>query len=175
MQINGHKLLDLNIQEPQALSPWIHHQDPLTDKLQAEKGEIQLQLLQQSWQRPDWWTVNLLSITDNLVYQREIIMRSQGVACWYARTIIPESCYRYGEKLFKRLEQESVRNLIFDNAEVHKVQRLSYPVDANCQEFYWVKKHLPNVKGTLWVRYSELSYKNSASFYLLELLLPELE
>lgn len=175
MQINGHKLLNLNIKEPQALSPWIHHKESLTDKLQAEKGHAKLELLQQGFQRPDWWAINLLMLTDTLVYQREIMMRSHGLACWYARTIIPASCYQFGKAFFQRLEQESVRNLIFDNADVHKVQKLSYSIDASCQEFYWVKKYIPNLEGNLWVRYSELSYKNFASFYLLELLLPGLE
>lgn len=157
------------------LSSWIKHQDPLTDKLQAFTGTTELHVLVQQWQATSWWDKYVLLIQDEQIFQREIIMKSQDKAYWYARTIIPESCYQVQPDFFKRLEHESIRSLIFDNQEVERVTFSNYPINQSCLEFHWIKYYLPYVEGILWVRVSELLFLNTHSFYLLEILLPELE
>ena len=173
--LNNLRILAEPAKEPQRLIPWLRHPHSLTDKLQSLKSSISLQLLFQQWIKPTWWDKYVLSIEDEFIFQREIIMESQHVAYWYARAIIPKSCYDLDQMFFKRLEKESIRNLIFDSQEVHRVDFIAYPVDKECIEFHWANKHLSGVQGKLWVRFAEFSFQNKASFYLLEILSPELE
>lgn len=190
MYINNNPLLVADSKKPISLSDWINHQNSLTDKLLASKGSIDLELLSQEWTTPTWWDKYLLQInlicdvedregevikSQQLVFQREILMRSENIAYWYARTIIPQKCYDLNPDFFGRLEKESIRNLIFGNHEVHRVLMTGYPIDKQCIEFYWVKKYINTIKGTLWVRFGEFSYHHMESFYLMEILLPELE
>ncbi|MFI4955449.1 MAG: chorismate--pyruvate lyase family protein [Gammaproteobacteria bacterium] len=174
MHINVSALYTAKVKEPKLLLPWINHQDSLTDKLKLINRDIELKLLVQHWINPTWWDKYILN-QDEPVFQREIIMKSRGVACWYARTVIPQKCHALEPQFFNRLQQESIRNLIFDNSDVHRVNMTCYPVNQQCIEFYWVKKYLPAVHGVLWVRCAEFSFKNQESFYLIDLLLPELE
>ena len=58
---------------------------------------------------------------------------------------------------------------------MHRVQFMVYPIDKQSIEFYWVNKFIPDFEGCAWVRLAEFSIQNSASFFLLEILLPELE
>ena len=174
MLINGHKLYLADVKEPPTLSSWIHYQQSLTDKLQQATGSANIVLLSQQWVKPSWWDKYLLMIDDPVIFQREITMQSQDVAYWYAKTLIPQQCYDLNPDFFNRLQQESVRNLVFDCEQVKRVQMLSYPVDINCIEYSWAKKYLPKLETELWVRYSEYSFLDQESFYLLEILLPEL-
>lgn len=174
MTVNNPLFLTADAREPASLTEWINYEHSLTDKLQKLKGATQLNLLAQDWVRPSWWDKMVLRLNDDLIYQREIIMSSLGQPYWYARTVIPAECYHSDSTFFKRLEHESIRNLIFDSKEVSRVSTKTYPVDAHCLEFYWVRKHVKTVKQTLWVRFAEYSFKEKASFYLMEILLPEL-
>lgn len=162
-------------EEPQGLIPWLHYSDSLTDKLKTAKGCVNLTLCSQGWIKPTWWDKYFLSIQNELIFQREIIMESQGTAYWYARTIIPQSCYELDKTFFKRLEHESIRNLIFESSDVRRVQFQVYPIDQQHLEFYWLSQFFPCIRGNVWVRLAEFSFQNKGSFYLAELLLPELE
>lgn len=162
-------------EQPIPLSHWIHHQGPLTDKLQASVGTTALKVLSQQWQSASYWEKQVLLLKNQQVFQREILMTSQDKVYWYAKTIIPQSCYQLDTKFFQRLENESIRTLIFDTKEVHKANRIVYPIDDTCLEFYWLKHYLPESSGIFWVRFSELVFLNTSSFYLVEILLPELE
>lgn len=172
---NNPKFWASSYKKPHKLIPWLEHDRSLTDKLCSIKGQVALNVLSQQWVKPTWWDTFFLSIQEDTIFQREIIMESQGIPYWYARTIIPKTCYDRHETFFDRLKKESVRNLIFDNDAVRRVQFMVYPIDKQCIEFYWVNKLLPHFEGTAWVRLAEFSIQNNASFFLLEILLPELE
>lgn len=174
MNFNGQDLYTVETQDSAFLSEWRNYQYSLTDKLQAKKGSTHLEVLSQQWIGTTWWDTNLLQISEQSVFQREIMMSSQGVDYWYARTIVPQYCYRLYPDFFKRLENESIKNLIFGESNVHCMNRISYPVNHYCLEFHWVKKHLEGLCGTLWVRVAEYSINYSGSFFLVEILLPEL-
>lgn len=175
MHINSQPIFFAETKDPEFLKDWREHQHSLTDKLKVAKGSTQLKLISQSWIKPTWWDRYLLQINDELIFQREIMMRHHGIDYWYARTIIPQKCYNLNPDFFKRLEKESIRNLIFDEDKVHRVHMINYPIDKQCIEFNWVKKHLNMVHGMLWVRLAEFSFQHLESFYIAELLLPELE
>lgn len=175
----GHLIGHVELESPESkssefLMDWRTHPDSLTDKLKSISGEAKLQLLSQGWIRPSWWDAHVLTLQNEPMFQREIAMHSQGVACWYARSIIPEHCFNLDPVFFNRLENESIRHLIFNNHKVHRVSLHDYCVDYQCLEFYWVQKYFDRAFDTLWVRLAEYSFLSMASFYLVEILLPEL-
>lgn len=175
MPINTHLIFSLKAHCSKQFLEWINYHHSLTDKLSKAKGGVQLELISQQWISTDLWSKNLLEIQDVSVFQREIIMKSHDVAYWYARSIIPQKCYDSAPAFFDRLKKESIKNLIFDNDRVCRINSINYPVDNQCVEFYWVKKYINTVQGILWVRIAEFSFQQKESFYLVEIMLPELE
>ena len=157
------------------LSEWINAQDSLTERLKRSTGEAQLELLNQQWVTPDQWDRHLLQIDDPLIFERNIIMKSQGIVYWYARSIIPQKCYDLDPLFFNRLQKESIKNLIFDEVNVQRINFITYPANDQCPEFHWVKKYINVVHGILWVRLAEFLFQQKESFYLVEILLPALE
>lgn len=174
MSINTHLIFSLKATCSKQFFEWINYQSSLTDKLRKSKGDIQLDLLAQNWIKTDLWSQSLLGIQDKTIFQREILMKSHGVTYWYARGIIPQKCYELEPAFFERLKSESIRNLIFEDSRVQRVNSINYPVDNQCVEFYWVKKYVNAVQGILWVRIAEYSFQQKESFYLVEIMLPEL-
>lgn len=175
MAINTNSIFTINSKCSPQLTEWLNYSDSLTDKLKQLKGDAQVQLISQCWMSTDWWCSNFLQITDSKVYKREIIMKSHNITYWYARSIIPQKCYNLDPAFFGRLEKESIKNLIFKESRVQRVHRFSYPVDEQCLEFYWAKRNLHHVEGELWVRLTEYSFQEKEYFYLVEIMLPELE
>lgn len=175
MYFNGIPIFVAETNDPSTLGVWREQQSSLTDMLKSAKGNTQLEVISQNWIKPTWWDNYLLKVDGELVFQREILMKHDAVEYWFARTIIPQKCYNLDPHFFNRLEKESIRNLIFDTKEVQRINIINYPIDKQCVEFYWVKKQLVTIEGTLWVRLAEFSFQESESFYLVEILLPELE
>ncbi|MCW8407623.1 chorismate lyase [Legionella sp. PATHC035] len=175
MAINTQSIFTINAKRSETLTEWLNYQSSLTDKLQQINGEAKIELISQCWKNTDWWNKNLLQIQDDMVFQRDIIMRSHGVAYWYARSIIPKKCYDLAPDFFGRLKNESIKNLIFDEENVRRVQWISYPADQQCLEYHWVKRNFDSAHGVLWVRLAEFSFQQRQSFYLVEIMLPELE
>lgn len=158
-----------------ALKSWREHEGSLTDKLLAARGSVELALIGQHWVHPGWWERYFIQMNDDLLFLREIVMGSGGVSYWYARTVIGQSCYNLDPTFFNRLEHESIRNLIFGEERVQRVNLICYPIDEQCIEFSWVKQYLKPLHQPLWLRLAEYSFKNTGTFYLAELLFPELE
>jgi chorismate-pyruvate lyase len=175
MYFNTQPIFTAKSNRLETLKEWRNYEGSLTDKLQDAKGEVEVQLLYQNWIKTTWWDTHVLNIQDAQIVQREIIMSSLGLNYWYARTIIPKKCYTLDPIFFKRLEKETLKNLIFGEQKVQRVSMRSYPVDKECIEFQWVKKYIKLRDEPLWVRLAEYSFLNIESFYLAEILLPELE
>ncbi|WP_298624209.1 chorismate lyase [uncultured Legionella sp.] len=175
MSLNNQSIFSPDIQEPDSLMEWREHTGSLTDKLYDARGSTDLEVIAQNWSNRDWWEHYFLKIKSNRVFLREIVMKNAGVEYWYARTIIPQSCYDLNTEFFKRLEHESIRNLIFGEESVKRLNRVCYPVNSENIEYHWVKNHIKSVSGILWVRLAEYAVHNKESFFLIEILLPELE
>lgn len=175
MYINSQPIFFADTSNPDFLREWREHDGSLTDKLIAAQGSTDLDVVFQNWSNLNWWEQYVLNLKDARVFLREIIMKNAGVEYWYARTVIPQKCYDLHADFFKRLESESIRNLIFGESKVKRINMISYPINSENIEFHWVKKHIKSVQGILWVRLAEYSVQNSESFFLIEILLPELE
>ncbi|KTD50783.1 chorismate--pyruvate lyase family protein [Legionella quateirensis] len=174
MYINSQPIYIADPQNSEFLKEWREYEDSLTDKLISSTGSADLELVFQNWIKTDWWSHYVLQIQDGQVFLREILMKNKGIECWYARTIIPQRCYDSNPDFFNRLQKESIRNLIFGEGRVQRVQMLCYPVNTDCIEYHWVKNHVKTVNGILWVRLAEYSLQQMHRFYLLEILLPQL-
>ncbi|MGC1182207.1 chorismate--pyruvate lyase family protein [Legionella sp.] len=174
MTINTQLIFPLKVSCSQQFLEWINCQSSLTDKLCSAKGAVQLELIAQQWINIDLWSQSVLDIQDVLVFQREILMKSHDVIYWYARSIIPTRCYDLAPTFFDRLHNESIKNLIFNDQRVHRINLITYPINKHCVEFYWLKKYINRIQGILWVRIAEFSFQRKESFYLIEILLPKL-
>lgn len=175
MKVLDFSKLLINQTPTNELKQWLDCDSPITDRLSQLTGDAHLALLSQQWVKANWWDLYVLNIKDSHVFQREILMTSHDRPYWYARTIIPQSAYALDPDFFDRLNKESIRNLIFNQKHVSKVNKLVYPIDPRCIEFYWLKKYISDKEGVLWVRIHEFKFYKKASFYLIELLFPELE
>lgn len=175
MPINTHSIFVVNAHSSEKLKEWLNYQASLTDRLRAIKGDAQLELISQHWEQADWWDKSVLQIQEECVFKRDIIMKSQGISYWYARSFIPKRCYDLDPAFFDRLKNESIKNLIFGNDKVQRINWINYPIDHHCIEFYWVKRNINIVEDLLWVRLTEFSFQRSESFYIAEIMLPELE
>ncbi len=156
------------------LEKWLYYDQPLTDKLSNLSGDAKLKLLFQNWVESTDWDKKVLGINEK-IFQREIFMTSHNDIFWYARTIIPFACYSTQPDFFNNLNKESVRKLIFNNDKVHLVQRVVYSINTDFIEFDWMKKYLSSLQGEFWVRLAEFKFQNNNSFYLIEILFPQLE
>ncbi len=157
---------------PEALKKWLDHELPITYKLNELTGDAQLHLLSQGWIASDWWSRAVTQINEPC-FQRAIIMSSQGTNYWYARSIISQSCFQLDTNFFNRLEQESIRNLIYNEPKVRLHRRLIYPINDACLEWYWVKSFISSYT-TLWVRVKEYVFLDTEFFYLIEIFFPDL-
>lgn len=166
---------------PEPLLPWLTYTKSLTQKLYDLTGNTKLEIINQQWQLPDAWEQTVLKIPMNeatghqeLVFHREILMKSLDVPCWYARTIIPTQTYENNKTLFKRLEQESLGQLIFNGPEIQRVSLKHYPILADNTEYRWLDKSLHQQQSSLWMRLSEFIVNQQNTFFLAEIILPGL-
>lgn len=174
MTINTNLLTPLKVKPSPAFMEWVNYQDSLTDKLKDLTGEVQLELKSQQWCDTDCWSKNILKISDELVFQREIIMSSHQIPYWYAKSIIPQQCYNVAPEFFDRLKTESIKKLIFNEERVTRTQMFNYAINKQCMEFYWVKKYIEQTEEILWVRIAQFCFQHTESFYLIEIMLPKL-
>jgi len=174
MKPSIHQFLPTQSSPPSFLVPWIACQASLTEKLKAVAGQANIEVLAQHWQLADWWDQQVLHLERQVVFRREIIMRSEETSCWYARTIIPETTYEANTPLFNRLKTESLGVLIFNEDAIKRVQLIYYPITNKSIEYYWLKSARKTEVNILWLRLSTLML-DVYPFFLIEILLPGLE
>ncbi len=162
---------------PKALIPWLTCLTPLTQKLREHAGDASMQVLKHEWEAVNSWDKEILGLSNGKVIHREILMHAHRQSCWYARTIIPEETMIAEPRLFARLNQEPLGQLIFYSGSIQRVSLHYGPVDVSNQIFDWLPRHImPQLRQYLWRRLSTFSLvSNDARFYLLEIFLPGLE
>lgn len=175
MNFDGRTIyINENVNSEQLLE-WRTHEFSLTEKLNSLIGNSQLEIIFQDWVKPNWWDNYFLNINDQSIFCREIFMKKETNYYWYARTLIPQKCFQLDEYFFNRLKKEALNNLIFNNDTVQRTRLINYPIDSQSIEFNWVNKHLKINSNVLWARLAEFLYQGKHSFYLVEILLPQLE
>lgn len=153
--------------------PWLTHEAPITEKLRELKGDAQINVLANDWQKTSWWDRHVLEIHQDKIFCREIMMHSHGIPCWYARTVIPESCYASEPDFFNRLEHEPLTNLVYNESRVKRRILRHYSIDEDSIEWHWLPSGLTLKDKRLWVRFAEFLFKGSERFYLSEVLFKE--
>lgn len=167
-------LLTLPRLAPKQLLPWLEHKSgPITSKLQEHSGEARLQLLQQSWKKTSYWDRQVLCLTDSQILEREILMSSGNINCWYAKTLIPKVCYEADEDFFKALDLVPLTQLVFNEPKVVRKQLIHYAISEDCIEFYWVRSWNYSKISPLWLRFSTFQFLETFNFYLIEVFLPD--
>lgn len=159
---------------PSYLIPWISCQSSLTDQLKELTGEASIEVLKEDWRSTNWWDNHVLHLGQQVVFHREIVMRSHQIPCWYARTIIPEVTYKAGRSIFSRLKTESLGALIFNEPDIKRIQLMHYPLSRESIEYHWLKSAWMSEERIVWLRLSTLMLEIHP-FFLVEILLPGLE
>lgn len=159
---------------PKNLQAWLNHRASLTEKLKRESGEAELQVLNQAWSKPNWWDKFTLGLGVAPVIHRDVLMFSQQLPTWFARTIIPQYCYEVNKQLFDRLREESLGAIVFNAPTIEREFLLHYAINEACLEYQWLPAALKDCKEPLWLRLSIFTIAKESKFYLVEILLPGL-
>ena len=169
-----------DVSPPEKLSPWLFHEDSLTEKLKSTTGNSSIQVLGQGLFMPSAWDKEILGISEGLEFVREIIMYSHERRCWYARTLAPELTYQVHHDFFSRLERNALHVMLFQDRLAVRQSMTCYAISKNEPEFYWVKPFLFSHEAEygfnsvmLWVRRSCFLIGGKEPFYLLEIFFPE--
>ena len=137
-------------------------------------GEAGLSVLKHQRIATGWWEKFVLGIKSEFIWQREILMTAGQKTCWYARTLIPDETHQAYGSFFGRLQHASLGELIFGEQPIRRAAMVTYPVDWTCMEYYWMDSALKRQAPSLWVRLSQFAMDSTHSFYLIEILLPDL-
>ena len=159
---------------PENLIAWLNNQSSLSNKLKSITGDATLEVLHESWRKPNSWEEDILGLYNEPLFAREILILSHEQACWYGRTIVPYATYHAHKTLFARLDTEPLGKLIYGNSEVKRLMLFNYAINKECLEYYWLPKYLQKSDETFWLRFSIFSL-NELFFCLNEILLPELK
>lgn len=163
------------VKAPASLIPWLTYTESLTNKLHYIAGDAHMELCGQYWVNSGWWSTHVLGLVNLALMQREIVMYSKHIPCWYARTLIPDSTWQRNQDLLGRLDHRPLGRLIFDPANnIHRHWLKSYPINNQCLEFYWPQAKLTCNSSQLWMRLSQFNIGQRDPFFLAEILLPGL-
>lgn len=160
---------------PDHLLSWLTCKTHLTKALYAKSGDTKLKVVQQIWREASDWDQQSLGLSVERVLHRDIVMLAKDKPCWFARTILPESTYLANSALFERLKEEPLGNLIFQTVGTERKSIQYYPITPQHTEYAWVPEDTHAQAELLWVRSSVFQIASQDLFYLIEILLPELE
>lgn len=163
----------MSLVPPQKLCYWLNYPFELTALLKERSGQAELVVLQQCQVKTSWWDKFYLGLKGSLVTHRDILMRSGQKKCWFARSIFPEAIAQNHAALLQRLQHESLGQIIFNTPEISRDEFYYYPVTPSLAEYYWPSAIMQPPPHLLWARFSRFTIAME-SFFLVELLLPEL-
>ena len=159
---------------PQYLLPWLSCTSYLTKKLHAKSGHTRLQVCQEIWEPANAWDKEVLVLGSQQVLHRDILMYAREYPCWFARSVLPEKTFQSHHSLFQRLESEPLGNLIFENDDIQRLRLQTYCIQPGDSEYSWLPKTI-QTQQILWLRSSIFQVESTDCFYLIEILLPDLE
>lgn len=157
---------------PPELWAWLRYPLVITDKLKQVCQHVQMEVLSHEQVLADPWERHFLK--EFSLIRREILMRGDGVQCWFARTMIPQTTYESDQVFFDRLHREPLSHLIFDEPTVCRYLLHSYGIDAKNAEYHWVTPKFQQNAAHLWMRLSYFKLHAAFPFYLAEVFLPDL-
>ena len=160
---------------PQYLLSWLTCTTYMMEQLYAKSGNADLKVLHQNWEPTNDWDRQTLALSDELVLHRDIVVSAWEHPCWFARTILPRATYDSHLSLFERLNKEPLGNLIFRTEAVQRLRLEHYSIEAGSVEYDWLPKAIDTQQKLLWLRCSTFQVKDAELFYLVEILLPDLE
>lgn len=159
---------------PESLLSWLDCESFLTKKLEDYTGHAQLKILEQFSAQTNEWERSILGVHDPVLWRRNILMFSEKKACWYARTVIPDTTYNANRSLFARLKNETLGHLIFSDSQITRTSMNKYEIDPACEEYNWMSPEISQSESVLWMRRSTFYIHKQWPFFLMEIFLPDL-
>lgn len=158
------------------LYEWLVYPDSLTKRLLEKAGDAKVTVLAQEWYSVDWSNQWVSIDSSEKIWCREIMMLANGNACWYARSLVPEITYIRCSDFFEQLNVKTLGELIFNSPFVERISLSHYSINVDTIEYQWLPDAIkPFLSPILWVRFSCLKLHKEFPFYLVEILLPEVE
>ncbi len=160
---------------PPGLKIWLDHPTSITDKLKTYHSNVYLTCLSQDWATQDPWEQQHIPATK--IFRREILMYAAEDACWYARTMIPETTYLLDQSRFERLKTEPLGQIIWHASDIQRQNMIQFSLHQISLLYQYIAQ-IPQLKISetyLWGRLSTFIIKQQLPFYLLEIFLPELQ
>jgi len=158
------------------LHEWLIYPNSLTKRLLEMAGDAKINVLAQEWDSFGWTNQWVSINSTEKTWCREILMSANGKVCWYARSLVPEITYVHCLDFFEQLNSKILGDLIFNSPFVERDSLNYYSIDTNSREYQWLPDSItPFFDKALWVRLSCLKLYKKFPFYLVEILLPEVE
>lgn len=156
------------------LLPWLTYQQSMIAKLRNEVGEARLCIRHHDWTLSGWWERYVLGIPVSMVLRREITVSAGQHFCWFARTTIPQATFAANAKIFSRLQNETLGEILFSEEGITRQRFTNYLINKDCLEYYWLTSADRAQAETFWLRFSMFTIHGGSPFFLIEILLPGL-
>lgn len=152
--------------------------DAITDKLKECSQKVRMEVLSHAQAPVNWWERYVLGMTHHAsLLRRDIVTFSQEHACWFARTMVPDTTYHANPVFFDRLHNEPLAHLIYNEPRISRERIYSYTVSPQMLEYHWPAPMWILQASSLPVRVSIFRLEEtfeSYRFYLVEIFLPGL-
>jgi len=137
------------------------------------KGNFNLQLIQQSWQRPLLDEARVLSLaTGRYALLREIFLRCDDIPLVYGRSIIPVRTFTGAERRLARWGQRPLGDYLFAGKKIRRTRIEIAEIHPGDRLYQQVKKNIAFEDTSLWGRRSVFYIKNKP-ILIVEIFLPE--
>jgi chorismate lyase len=138
------------------------------------KGEFNLQLVRQSWQRPFPDEAGILDLASGrYTLLREIFLRCDNIPLVYGRSIIPVHTFTGAERRLAHWGQRPLGDYLFSDKKVRRGQIEITQIPATHKLFQQGNINLPENAQSLWARRS-LFYIKQKPLLVIEIFLPDL-
>ena len=132
---NWRDLKNFNSQDlPHRVRPWLLDEGSLTERLiRASDDNFEVERLSQGWLVPTLSERKLLDIpARQWALVREVVLRCHGQAWVYARSVIPGATLSGSLRHLRRLQNQSLGTLIFQNPHLQRSSFQLALLPANC-------------------------------------------
>lgn len=158
---------------PLYLEPWLWERGSLTHKLKHYTDLSNIVLINQEWKTPNFFDKNTLSLTSDLIFNREIYMQVHTIPWWYAKTLIPKKTFVKRQLSFSQLHEHSLGDILFFDKNIKRLKFNPHKMLSKQIEYFLPIKALAKEVNYLWARRSIFSIENEPLF-LIEIFLPNM-
>lgn len=138
------------------------------------KGNFNLQLVRQTWQRPLPDEAKVLALpTGRYALLREIFLRCDDIPLVYGRSIIPARTFTGAERRLARWGQRPLGDYLFSEKKIRRSRIEIAQITPHDSLYHLVKRNITFEDTGLWGRRSIFYIKNKP-LLIVEIFLPEI-